>query len=217
MNQATITPTTKSDHHAALLKRAAISNGGSRDWRQFKEASAREILELAERTQRMDVLAISLEGDFRLAYEISMPVPRVPKDGRLRIGNRALFDLMYQENWRWESPPSFLPLSVLQPDDVFHPNCRPAATPPIDLPIRMPLLSRAMVCLGQLPPCTAPKEIVLLGYFALTLQDRILDEFDPAGVFNPEASQYYRDHPEHLPLTSAGLLDPWSENAQGDL
>jgi len=29
-------------------------------------------------------------------------------------------------------------------------------------------------------------------------------------VLNPHACEYYRDHPEFMPLTRTGLLDPWS-------
>lgn len=214
MSQATITRTSKADHNAALLQRALASNSGPRDWRQWKEAAAWEFIELANKAPRMDMLGMFVDGDFRLNYQVAMPVPRRPENGRLRIGNRAVFHLIYLENWRWESPPTWLPLSLLHPDDVFHPNCKPAGDLQIDMPAQLPL-SRAMVCLGRLPPCTSPKEIALLGYFAVALQDRTLDELDPEGVFNPQASQYYRDHQEFLPLTKAGLFDPWPESEKG--
>lgn len=214
MTQATITPTSKSNRNAALLERALALNNGPRDWRQWKESAAREFIELVDRAPRIEILGMFLDGDMRLNYQIEMPVPRRPEGGCLRIGNRAVFHLLYLENWRWESPPTWLPLSLLHPDDVFHPNCKPAGDLAIDMPAHLPL-ARAMVCLGQLPPCTSPKEIALLGYFAVTLQDREMDELDPEGVFNPLASQYYRDHEEYLPLTEAGLFDPWPENQKG--
>lgn len=214
MNQATIARTSKFDHNMALFQRALASNNGTRDWLQWKEGAGREFIELANSTPRMEMLGMFFDGDFRLNYQITMPVPRSPEAGRLRIDHRAVFHLVYLENWRWESPPSWLPLSLIYPDDVFHPNCKPAGDLSIDMPGHMPL-SRAMVCLGRLPPCTSPKEIALLGYFAVTLQDRTLDELDPEGVFNPQASQYYRDHPELMPLTKAGLFDQWPESGEG--
>lgn len=214
MTQATIARTPKSEQNAALLRRALARNNGPRDWRQWKEGAAWEFIELVDSAPRMDLLGIFVDGDFRVNYQIAMPVPRTPEGGRLRIANRAVFHMMYLENWRWETPPTFLPLSMLDPDDVFHPNCRPAGELPFDMPAQMPA-SRAMVCLGRLPPCISPKEIALLGYFAVTLQDRAMDELDPEGVFNPQACQYYRDHDEYLPLTRAGLLDPWPGSEEG--
>ena len=65
------------------------------------------------------------------------------------------------------------------------------------------------ICLGTLPAGVALKELVLLGYYALSLQDRVLDETDPHGVLNIPACEFYRNHPEYLPLTHAGLADPW--------
>jgi hypothetical protein len=51
---------------------------------------------------------------------------------------------------------------------------------------------------------------VLLGYYLASLQDYTLDERDPHGVLNAAACEYYRCHPEYLPLTRAGLFDPWN-------
>ena len=42
------------------------------------------------------------------------------------------------------------------------------------------------------------------------LQDINLDETDTHGVFNVAACEYYRSHPEYLPLTRAGLYEPWT-------
>ena len=50
----------------------------------------------------------------------------------------------------------------------------------------------------------------MLGYYLVSLQDYTLDERDPHGVLNSAACEFYRCHPQYLPLTRAGLFDPWS-------
>jgi hypothetical protein len=61
-----------------------------------------------------------------------------------------------------------------------------------------------------MPAGMPPKEIALLGYFLLTLQEIAMDERDPEGVLNSQASEFYRCNPQYLPLTRAGLFDPWT-------
>ena len=200
-----------------LLEQALATNAGSRDWRDWKAAAARDIMALARRAERLTLLELDLSGDFYLRYRIDMPVPRWPVRDELVVGNRAEFDLQYQEQWRWQSPPSLLPLAIRQPTDLYHPNGQPALLPPLpglDLPPDLPF-TRAVFCTGHLPPGTLPRELILLGYFAVSLQLRELDEFDPQGVLNPIACQFFRRHPRYLPLTRAGLFDPWP-SSEGD-
>ena len=130
-------------------------------------------------------------------YQIKMPVPRWPVGDRLVIGDRAIFHLIYLDSWRVEPPPTIGPVGLWEPIDIFHPNGKP------DL--------RGALCLGEhsLPPGISPKELVLLAYFSVSLQFYMLDESDPAHVFNPAASEYFRCHSEYLPLTRAGLYDEW--------
>ena len=188
-------PTPKPDGQARLLLEGAkLGNTGRRAWREWKAAAAEAVVELMERAPRLQLHGISLEGDLNLAYRISMPVPQRPEGDRLIVGDVAVFHLNYQESWRWEAPPGWAPLGLVRPS-AFHPNMR------TDL--------GGAICLGRLPPGIPPREIVLLGYYALSLQDRALDETDPNGVLNPLACDFYRRHPEYLPLTRAGLLDPW--------
>ena len=84
----------------------------------------------------------------------------------------------------------------LAPQPIWHPNVAP------DL--------KGVMCLGALPPNTNLKEIILLGYYTLTLQEMTINEMDPAGVLNSDACDYYRSHPQCLPLCGEGLLEPWA-------
>ena len=132
----------------------------------------------------------------RLVYGLLMPVPRRPNNGRLVVGDRAVFHSVYQERWRVESPAGWQPLGLLHPSlDVFHPNMKPSI--------------QGAICLGRkLPPGIPVKEIILLGFAALSLQTCTLDETDPNGVVNGVACEYFRQHEEYMPLTLAGFFDP---------
>jgi len=177
-----------------LLEFAKDHNGGDRGWRGWKVAQSERVVEMAEKAPRMTLLKLDLQGDLNIVYGVAMPVPLTPFHGALRIGNHAVFHLRYAETWRWESPEGWEPLGLLHPIDPFHPNARPSL--------------RGAICLGNLPPGIQPTEIVLLGYFTLSLQDVMLNEADPNGVMNSEACDYFRENPQYVPLTDAGLFDP---------
>lgn len=178
-----------------LLAEAVQRVGGRRPWRIWKQREAEDIIALAEKAPRLEVLEMDLQGDLAVVYRIRMPVPRTPRNGELQIGQEAIFHLVYQESWLWESPQGWAPLGLLFPPDPFHPEARPAL--------------RGALCLGRLPPGTRPTEIILLGYYMLSLQAIQLNELDPNGVLNAEACDYFRSsHPEYVPLTRAGLCEP---------
>lgn len=192
---ARLTATRRIQRNRKMLGDALVRNRGPRDWREWKSSAAKKFVELADRAAtRMTIHDLDLEGDLNFTYAIEMPVPRWPVDGVLRIGENAVFHLHYEDRWRYESPPGWAPLGLLHPLDPYTPQCRPAL--------------RGAICLGDLPPNVQPREIVLLGYYALTLQAVQLDETDPNGVMNSQASEYFRNHPEYLPLTEAGLFEP---------
>lgn len=188
------------NNHELLREKALLTNGGGRSFRQWKAAALDEVIEMANRAPRMQLLEASLHGDLDLVYRIEMPVPRWPEGDELVLGDHVIFHLVYRDEWRVDSPPGWAPLGVFSPLDIFHPNSRPAL--------------RGALCLGNLAAGIAPKEVVLLGYYLASLQDYTLDEYDPDGVLNPEACEWYRCHPQYLPLTRAGLFDDW--NPEGD-
>jgi len=179
---------------SALSTYALGHNGGGRGWRQWKARSLEEVMDLILRSPRMEPLGASLEGDFDIDFAIRCPVPRWPKQDRLVIGDRVVCHLRYQDQWRFESPPGWGPVSIAWPHDVFSSNSLPHL--------------RGALCLGDLPPNAKPIQIILAAYDALTLQSHNLDETHPAGVLNALASDFYRRRPQYLPLTTAGLLDP---------
>ena len=150
---------------------------------------------MTQRTSRLDLLQANLEGDFELYFGIAMPVPRWPSGDRLILGDGVIFHLVYQDAWRRSRRPAGGRWAWLH---------RRTSS------IRMPAPACAALCLGQLSPGIPPKELIFLGYYLVSLQDYTLDERDPHGVLNLAACEFYRCHPQYLPLTRAGLFDPWS-------
>ena len=178
------------------LEKALLRNGGGRAWRAWKAGQLEEVMkDLAFASPRMEVLHAELTSDLELVYGLQMPVPLAPRNGVLGLADAAVFRLAFRESWTWESPPGWGPLAVLSPAPIWHPNVAG------DL--------KGVLCLGALPPNTNLKEIILLGYYTLTLQETSLNELDPAGVLNSAACEYYRNHPEYLPLCGEGLLESW--------
>lgn len=213
-NQPTETPIPKTLSPQEILARAREKNTGKRPWQVWKSVEAEDVVNLFDQVNqqalakagedsgqqpRVQLLDLNFSGDLNLVYGVRMPVPLWPVDGKLQLGSSAVFHLQFREEWRWEAPAGWEPLGLFNPQGPFHPNMAPAM--------------RGAICLGTLPPGVSLKELVLLGYYALSLQSAVLDESDPHGVLNPQACEYYRNHPEYLPLTHAGLADPWQPPA----
>lgn len=195
---------TKRQNLQELLERARANNNGERDWRLWKSLETAEVIDLFEQanqqqhTPRVEVLDIDFTGDLNMVFRVLMPVPRAPVNGELQLATSALFHVHYEEHWRREAPDGWAPLGLIEPRDAFHTNVN------MDIPHL-----RGAVCLGDLPPGVPLKELILMGYYALTLQNHVLDERDPNGILNLKACEFYRNHQEHLPLTHAGFADPW--------
>ena len=143
--------------HDELRAKALAANGGDRSFTQWKAASLDEILELANQSPRVELLEINLHGDMNIVYRIDMPVPRWPRDGELVIGNSAVFHLTYRDEWRTVPPAGWEPVGLFEPLDLFHPNSKPAL--------------RGALCFGKLAAGIAPTELMLLGYYLVSLQD----------------------------------------------
>jgi hypothetical protein len=178
----------------ALAVAALARNTGDRRWRGWKESQLGDIAECIRETPRLTLLDVSLDGDFNAILSISTPVPRWPRENCLRVAGSVVVHLNYQSHWLTDPPPPWMPAGLLWPFDIFLPNARPAP--------------RGDLCLGAVAPGTPVLELLLLTYYAVSLQTATLDETE--GVMNPLASEFYRQHPELLPLTRTGLQEPWS-------
>jgi hypothetical protein len=194
-----------------LLDAALDANGGNRGWRLWKETHVKEIVEVCKRAERMSMLDISLGGDLDLAYEIRQPVPLLPRpDGQLVIGKKVIYHLHFEEDWSFEPPAPWEILGVIQPKGIWHPNVSPTLDGRICLGTFGEKGKAAEGSLSRM----SPKEILMAGFFAVQLDNLVLDERDPNGILNPIACSYFRDHDEYLPLTRAGLFEPWNDEEE---
>jgi hypothetical protein len=53
-----------------------------------------------------------------------------------------------------------------------------------------------------------------MGHDLVSLQSTMMDETDPAGVFNPYASEFFRSQEGDVALYRLGLLEPWVPGGQ---
>lgn len=181
-------------HSRRVVEQALAANTGKRPWRATKENALRDVLAVTEQTSRVRVLAADIEGDLSLFLWLRAPAPCWPTNGQLGIATEAIVHLCYQELWLSEAPHGQAPAGIIQPFNFYAPNAAPAP--------------RASLCLGVLPAGLPVSELLQLTYLALTLQTLTLDETE--GVLNPHACDFYRDHPQFIPLTRTSLLEPWS-------
>jgi hypothetical protein len=139
------------------------------------------------------VLGLDLLVDFRALLMLEVPVPRRPgPDGVLRLADRAVVGLVYRREATFQALPGLAFLQILEPLDVFHPQAAPDGR----------------FCLGpSLPAGIRVVNIVALAYAALAMQTVQLDQYDPAGLFEPEAASFFQNHPIALPLTRRAFLE----------
>jgi hypothetical protein len=202
MTENSSTKSVRSERQRLVRDRALAGVAGPRSARQWKTDALQEVFHMADRAPRLEILQADLYGDFEMIYRIDVPTPCWPDGDQLTIGNFAIFHLVYLDRWREEPPPGWGPLGIVAPQSLFHPNARAG------------LRGELALCLGSLPAGIPPAEIILLGYFLVSLQDLTLDERDPNGLLNPFASEYFRCRPNYVPLTRAGLFEDLNAEEQ---
>jgi hypothetical protein len=177
------------------LEQALKQSGGDAPFRHRKACEAHELLalETVAPPGRLAVLTLDLRLDFRAMLVLEVPVPRRPgPDGALRLAGRAVVGLVYRREAAFQALPGLEFLQILEPLDVFHPQAAPDGR----------------FCLGpSLPAGIRVVNIVALAYAALAMQTVQLDQYDPAGLLDPEAADFFQSHPGSLPLTPRAFLE----------
>jgi hypothetical protein len=191
------------DEHATRgLAALASTSLGSPVWKARKAAEARSLLALAHIAPRMQVLAMDASAALLAIVRLRVPVACLPpglrsQTGRaeLVIADHADLALRYPEELLRVPLPGYALVQVLEPRDVWHPNCSTDGS--------------QRLCLGAKLPRGYPlREAVLTSYSALCLAAVTLDELDPAGVLNAEAARWWQAHATRIPLSRAAFLDP---------
>ncbi len=184
--------------HRRMLQLACQTAGGSPVWVRRKTAEARDLLALSELApQRLHVDSLSLGEELKAICRVRVRVAtRGSNDQEVEIAERALLGLSYPRQALLEPQPGYAFFSILEPDGVWHAQVS-----------RFPV---QRLCLGDtLPAGIRIKELVLMAYYALSMQAFQINAADPAGVLNMEAAQWWQRNVERIPLSRAPFLsDP---------
>jgi hypothetical protein len=182
------------DTYQRMLDEAAALMEGSPMWRRRKMAEARDLLVLAQISQRLRIEMLDLGASLRAVLALRAPVACRPgEDGQLRLSDGALLGLTYAEEALRQPLPGYAFFQVLLPNDPWHAN--------------IPFGPIRPLCLGdRLPAGIRVKELILMAYGALTMQTVQIDEFDSVGVLNVEAARWWQRNMSHIPLTREPFL-----------
>ncbi|HEX6813624.1 MAG TPA: hypothetical protein VF384_18540 [Planctomycetota bacterium] len=175
----------------ALLAMLDRRSGGPPHWRLRKRVEATDLLRLAAVSSVARCLELDLDDELRAVMHLEVPVA-VGTEERVEIHLGVVVALRYPAM-------SLVPgcgvqpqVAVLRPTGVFHPNVVPM--PP------------QVLCLGALPPGVRVVELCWMTWRALAMQDRQVDELDPAGVLHAGAARYWQTRIGCLPLTRRSLF-----------
>lgn len=188
--------------HRRLYDIGAGFCGGGAVWRRRKLSELSEFLALSQISGRIETKFVDLSNALRLLFLLKVAVPTRPDpDGDLVIHEVAELALTYSEAAIRTPQPGYSFVDILFPANVWIANVEP---PEPKFGRRGP--GRAL-CLGtQLPAGIPVKEIVLMSYGALTLQNVQLDARDAAGVLNGESADWWLRNRHRIPLTRESFL-----------
>jgi hypothetical protein len=190
-----------SPEHAERLRGAVVESLGRPEWRARKQAETRDVLALAQISERLTVLALDARVDLMIILRLRGPVPCLPPgaaDTVLAGESDLLF--RYPEQLMHEPIPGYDMVRILRPRHVYLPNASSQDKQPGE---------PQALCLGANIPRGLPlREAVLASYAAFTLQAVTLDEADPAGVMNRDAVEHWQLNSQRIPLSREAFLSP---------
>jgi hypothetical protein len=177
-----------------IWESAMKSCGGPAALRHRIGAEARDLLGLAQLSERLQVHWLDLSVGLRAKVELEVPVPCLPDPaGALEIASRAVLGLIYPPEAVLLPLPGYAFVRILQPRFVWHPNVSPDVN--------------QALCLGTRLPAAIPlREIVLMTFGALSMQTTQLDILDPAGVLSAASAEWWQRNPRLIPLSRESFL-----------
>jgi hypothetical protein len=188
-----------SPRHALMFSAAQKTCGGNKTWRYRKLAEVRELLALAQ-ISRLEVIGLDLAADLRVELHMRVVVPLMPGPGRdLRLGDAARLGVIYRQECLLLPQPGYSFVQILAPRLVWHPNVSP------DL--------AQVLCLGPKLAAGIPlRELLLMTYGALTMQNTQLNPADSAGVLCPASADYFQRNLQLIPLSREPFLSTGDDN-----
>jgi len=188
-----------SPRHAVMFAAAQKTCGGNKTWRYRKLAEVREIFALAQ-ISRLQVIWLDLAADLRVELLMRVTVPLMPKPGgALTLAETARLGLIYREECLLLPQPGYSFVQILAPHPVWHPNVSPDPA--------------QVLCLGPKLAAGIPvRELLLMIYGALTMQNTQLDPADSAGVLCPASAEYFQCNLNLIPLSREPFLRTGADN-----
>lgn len=188
------------DAYQAHFEAALTSCLGSLPFRNRKRVEYHEFLALAQISGRITPIAANLEDGLQLIFALRAPVPVMGPEGNLEIADQAHLHLSYREEATKYPQPGYSFVRILQPSGVWLPNVSAPSSAHPGLPVQA-------ICLGAaLPPGIRVRELILMTFGALTLQNIQMNASDPAGIMNREASDWWQRNLPRIPLTTEAFL-----------
>jgi hypothetical protein len=181
-------------YHEAILDSARRSCGGPAPVRHRLLAEAHDLLALSQGSGRVRLSWLDLSCGLRAKIEMEVPVPCLPEpNGSLEVKSRAVLGLIYPPEAIVLPLPGAAFVRILQPKHLWLSNCSSD--------------HNQVLCLGTSLPAGIPvREILILSYFALSVQAVQMDQMDPAGVLNPAAADWWQRNTSRIPLTREPFL-----------
>jgi hypothetical protein len=178
------------------LELASQRCGGSAMWRARKKKEALDVFRLSELAppNRLVVKHCDMRQTLRMTLRMDVPIMCRKPNGEFQVHRGGLFGLMYHEDVLRHPLPGYAFILILAPPAPWHANVL------IDGP-GQPL------CLGRTLPVGIPcVELILATYGALTMQNTMIDERDPVGVFNTNAARWWQLNQDKIPLSRTPFL-----------
>ena len=178
-----------------MLDAACRDCAGSAVWRNRKSAEAHDLFALSELASRFKVEFLDLRESLRALVAMRVPTPCLPNsDGNLHVVPQIHLGITYPEEALRLPMPGFTLVEIIHPQHVWHANVSSEGP--------------QMLCLGtQLPAGIQLKDIILMTYGAINMQNIMLDEMDAAGVLNPEAARWWQQNIHRLPLSKEAFIE----------
>lgn len=180
-----------------LMEEALTTSGGSPPWRARKKVELEDLLRLSQIAPlgRLHVERVDLREHLRAVLFMRVPVPCRPDgNNQLTVADFVALGLTYPRDVLQKRLPGIVFMQILEPHGVWHANVGEIGQP---------------LCLGaHLPVGVRVVELVLSAYGALSMQTVMINQWDPAGVVNRSAAQWWQQNIDKIPLSKTPFLVP---------
>lgn len=173
----------------------------NRAWEERKRANERIVRDFAQRSPVMACLyCADLGSDWHTVVAFNTKTLVIDGDGSIRRDGPVYVGIRYLDRYLSEAPNPADIATVMQPQNVFHPNCS----------------SSGAICLGHPAPGIS-MELILHQLWAGFAFNMKAVNTRPGQILNPDAAIYVRASANQFPITRRGLFEqPDDDLRNGD-